>query len=170
LILTLNFFLYLSFLPVFYYFAANLGVNVPAPFLTFVFANRICRTGKSIHRKILKCKNNRYHQYFAGFGIIGDDHTDSLYGEWFIELFEGKYEFQRDAFLRCDRCTNQHYPENMDAQPFVKSSRFISKQEAKEQLIKDLGEDPEELLGYNPAQDCIEIFCMPNMPITTASK
>lgn len=47
---------------------------------------------------------------------------------------------------------------NLDAQPFVKSSRFISKQEAKDQLIKDLGEDPEELLGYNPAQDCIEIF------------
>lgn len=47
---------------------------------------------------------------------------------------------------------------NLDAQPFVKSSRFISKEEAKDQLIKDLGEDPEELLGYNPAQDCIEIF------------
>lgn len=47
---------------------------------------------------------------------------------------------------------------NLDAQPFVKSSRFISRQEAKDQLIKDLGEDPEELLGYNPAQDCIEIF------------
>lgn len=47
---------------------------------------------------------------------------------------------------------------NLDSQPFVKSSRFISKEEAKQQLIKDLGEDPEELLGYNPAQDCIEIF------------
>lgn len=47
---------------------------------------------------------------------------------------------------------------NLDARPFVKSSRFISRQEAKDQLIKDLGEDPEELLGYNPAQDCIEIF------------
>ncbi len=47
---------------------------------------------------------------------------------------------------------------NLDAQPFVRSSRFISKEEAKEQLIRDLGEDPEELLGYNPAQDCIEIF------------
>lgn len=47
---------------------------------------------------------------------------------------------------------------SLDAQPFVKSSRFISKEEAKDQLIKDLGEDPEELLGYNPAQDCIEIF------------
>lgn len=47
---------------------------------------------------------------------------------------------------------------NIDSQPFVKSSRFISKEEAKEQLIKDLGEDPEVLLGYNPARDAIEIF------------
>src|SRR5690554_2434603 len=47
---------------------------------------------------------------------------------------------------------------DLDGRPFVKSTRFLSRQEAKEQLIKDLGEDPEELLGYNPAQDCIEIF------------
>ncbi|MDD2328144.1 MAG: permease-like cell division protein FtsX [bacterium] len=46
----------------------------------------------------------------------------------------------------------------LDAQPFVRSSRFISKEEAKEQLIRELGDDPEELLGYNPALDCIEIF------------
>lgn len=52
----------------------------------------------------------------------------------------------------------QRLKQNLDAQPFVKSSRFISKDEAKEQLIKDLGEDPEELLGYNPAQDAIEIY------------
>lgn len=52
----------------------------------------------------------------------------------------------------------QQIRKNLDTQPFVKSSRFISKAEAKEQLIKDLGEDPEELLGYNPAQDAIEIY------------
>ncbi|MDO5665297.1 MAG: permease-like cell division protein FtsX [Bacteroidia bacterium] len=52
----------------------------------------------------------------------------------------------------------QRLRKNLDAQPFVKSSRFISKTEAKELLIKDLGEDPEELLGYNPAQDAIEIY------------
>lgn len=46
----------------------------------------------------------------------------------------------------------------IDNMPFVKSSRFISKEDAKNELIKELGEDPEELLGYNPAQDCIEIF------------
>ncbi len=46
----------------------------------------------------------------------------------------------------------------LDSQPFVLSSRFISKEEAKEQLITELGDDPEELLGYNPALDCIEIF------------
>lgn len=47
---------------------------------------------------------------------------------------------------------------SLDAQPFVRSTRFISKEEAKEQLVKELGDDPEELLGYNPALDCIEIF------------
>ena len=52
----------------------------------------------------------------------------------------------------------QQMRRNLDSQPFVKSSRFVSKDEAKEQLVKDLGEDPEELLGYNPAQDAIEIF------------
>ena len=51
---------------------------------------------------------------------------------------------------------------NLDGMPFVKSSLFISKEEAKEQLIQDLGEDPEELLGYNPATDCIEIYLHSN--------
>jgi cell division transport system permease protein len=46
----------------------------------------------------------------------------------------------------------------LDSRTFVNSSRFVSKEETKKQLIKDLGEDPEELLGYNPAQDVIEIY------------
>ena len=50
----------------------------------------------------------------------------------------------------------------LDGMPFVKSSLFISKEEAKKQLIEDLGEDPEELLGYNPATDCIEIYLHSN--------
>lgn len=63
--------------------------------------------------------------------------------------------------MLADDITNEQIArirKNIDGQPFVKSSRFISKEEAKAQLIKDLGEDPEELLGYNPAQDAIEIF------------
>lgn len=50
----------------------------------------------------------------------------------------------------------------LDGMSFVKSSLYISKEEAKEQLIEDLGEDPEELLGYNPATDCIEIYLHAN--------
>ena len=49
---------------------------------------------------------------------------------------------------------------SLDAMPFVKSSLFISKEKAKQQLIEDLGEDPEELLGYNPATDCIDIYLL----------
>lgn len=52
----------------------------------------------------------------------------------------------------------QRIRKDIESQPFVKSSRYVSKEEAKEQLIVDLGEDPEELLGYNPAYDAIEIF------------
>lgn len=52
----------------------------------------------------------------------------------------------------------QRIRNSIESQPFVKSSRYVSKEEAKEQLIVDLGEDPEELLGYNPAYDAIEIF------------
>ncbi len=52
----------------------------------------------------------------------------------------------------------QKIRKDIDAQAYVKSSRFVSKEEAKEELIKDLGEDPSELLGYNPAYDAIEIF------------
>lgn len=48
--------------------------------------------------------------------------------------------------------------QKIDNKPYVKSSRFISKEEAKQELIKELGEDPEELLGYNPANPAIEIF------------
>ena len=55
----------------------------------------------------------------------------------------------------------------LDAQPFVLSSRYISKEEAKEQLIKDLGRTG-ELLGYNPAQDCIEIFLHSSARTATA--
>lgn len=50
----------------------------------------------------------------------------------------------------------------LDTMPFVKSSLFISKEQAKKQLIEDLGEDPEELLGFNPATDCIEIYLHSN--------
>lgn len=50
----------------------------------------------------------------------------------------------------------------LDAMPFVKSSLFISKEDAKKQLIEDLGEDPEDLLGYNPATDCIDIYLQSN--------
>lgn len=50
----------------------------------------------------------------------------------------------------------------LDGMSFVKSSLFISKEEAKKQLIEDLGEDPEELLGFNPATDCIEIYLHSN--------
>ncbi|MDR0371816.1 MAG: permease-like cell division protein FtsX [Prevotellaceae bacterium] len=41
--------------------------------------------------------------------------------------------------------------------PFTKSVRFISKEEALSEHIKELGEDPEAFLGYNPLLASFEI-------------
>ena len=40
---------------------------------------------------------------------------------------------------------------------FAKEVKFISKEDIKKQLISDLGKDPEEIIGYNPASNCFEI-------------
>jgi len=46
----------------------------------------------------------------------------------------------------------------LDTNPYVKSTVYISKEEIKKQLIEDLGRDPEEVLGYNPAHAYIDVF------------
>ncbi len=45
----------------------------------------------------------------------------------------------------------------LDTKPFVASSVFISKEEAARNFKKELGEDFEEVLGYNPLLPSIEI-------------
>ncbi|MBP1616995.1 MAG: Cell division protein FtsX [Bacteroidetes bacterium] len=45
---------------------------------------------------------------------------------------------------------------------YVRSVHFVSKEEIKKQLIEDLGRDPEEVLGYNPASDCFDINLKPD--------
>jgi cell division transport system permease protein len=47
---------------------------------------------------------------------------------------------------------------DLNASPYIKSVVYISKDEAKEQLIADLGRDPEEVLGYNPAHAYFDVF------------
>ncbi|MDR3060141.1 MAG: permease-like cell division protein FtsX [Prevotella sp.] len=46
----------------------------------------------------------------------------------------------------------------LNANPYVKSVVYISKDEAKKQLVEDLGRDPEEVLGYNPAHAYFDVF------------
>lgn len=41
--------------------------------------------------------------------------------------------------------------------PYVKSSKFISKDDALKEIMKELGENPEEVLGVNPLHSSIEV-------------
>ncbi len=41
--------------------------------------------------------------------------------------------------------------------PYIKSITFISKEEIKKELIEELGEDPDEILGYTPVSDYFDV-------------
>ncbi|MCC8146524.1 MAG: permease-like cell division protein FtsX [Bacteroidales bacterium] len=45
----------------------------------------------------------------------------------------------------------------IDAAPFSKSTQYISKQEAAKKIEEELGQNPEEFLGYNPLPAVIEV-------------
>lgn len=45
----------------------------------------------------------------------------------------------------------------LNAKPYIKSVTFISKEEIKQDLIEELGGDPEEILGYTPASNYFDI-------------
>lgn len=45
----------------------------------------------------------------------------------------------------------------VDVSPYVLTSRYITKEEALQEHIETLGEDPEKFLGYNPLTDAFEL-------------
>ena len=45
----------------------------------------------------------------------------------------------------------------LDARPYIKSTEYISKEQAAKELEQDLGESPEEFLGFNPLQASLEV-------------
>lgn len=45
----------------------------------------------------------------------------------------------------------------LDARPYIKSTTYISKEQAAKELEEELGENPETFLGFNPLQASIEV-------------
>jgi len=50
----------------------------------------------------------------------------------------------------------------LDVEPYVKSTEMITKEQALNDLTKDLGEDPRVLLDYNPVRASIEVYLRSN--------
>ena len=51
----------------------------------------------------------------------------------------------------------QQIQQSFDTYPFVKSTQYISKEDAAKEMIAELGEDPQVFLGFNPFHASIEI-------------
>lgn len=45
----------------------------------------------------------------------------------------------------------------LDARPYIKSTQYISKEQAAKELEQELGENPETFLGFNPLQASLEV-------------
>lgn len=46
----------------------------------------------------------------------------------------------------------------LEANPYIKSVVYITKDEIKKQLVEDMGQDPEEILGFDPSRSYFDIF------------
>ena len=51
----------------------------------------------------------------------------------------------------------QRMQKKLEAQPYIKSTEYISKEMAARELEEELGENPETFLGFNPLQASIEV-------------
>ena len=51
----------------------------------------------------------------------------------------------------------ENIKKELNAAPYVRSVQFISKEDALRELELELGENPEDLLGFNPLQSSIEV-------------
>lgn len=51
----------------------------------------------------------------------------------------------------------QKTQKTLDALPYIKSTEYISKEQAVKELEEELGENPETFLGFNPLQASIEV-------------
>jgi cell division transport system permease protein len=56
-----------------------------------------------------------------------------------------------------DQATIKKLEQKLNESPYIKTVSFISKEDIKEDLIEELGSDPEELLGYIPASNYFDI-------------
>lgn len=64
-----------------------------------------------------------------------------------------------EVFLQDDlnKVDVQQFKKKLDAEPYVKSISFVSKDSAKARFIRDYGEDFEEMLDYNPLPASFEL-------------
>ena len=81
-------------------------------------------------------------------GFLGNEL--SRYVKENITMFVSLTENLTDAEIR-------NIQGELDSQPYVKSSEFISKEQALLEMQRELGENPELILGYNPFHASMEI-------------
>lgn len=82
------------------------------------------------------------------FGLLGNDL--SVYVKENLSFSIVLKDNQRETDIK-------QMQKSLDALPFIKSTEYISKEQAMKELEEELGENPETFLGFNPLQASIEV-------------
>lgn len=90
--------------------------------------------------------------------LLGTTLLVGFTGKGFTSYLKENMAISVELSDNMDEKTIAKMQKDLDANPYVKSTTYISKEEIKKQLVEDLGRDPEEVLGYNPAHAYIDVF------------
>ncbi len=62
------------------------------------------------------------------------------------------------------------FQKTLDAKPYVRKTRFVSREEAAEQLKEELGEDFLKVLGYNPLLSSVDVYLKADYAVSDSLK
>ena len=90
--------------------------------------------------------------------LLGSTLLVGLTGKGFTSYLKENMAISIELSDNIDEKEIAKMQKELSTNPYIKSTVYISKEQIKKQLIEDLGRDPEEVLGYNPAHAYIDVF------------
>lgn len=81
-----------------------------------------------------------------------------LIGRGFSSYLKENMAISIEVSDEADEVTIEKLEDVLEKNQYVRSAVYVSKEEIKQQLIRDLGRDPEEVLGYDPSHSFYDVY------------
>lgn len=89
--------------------------------------------------------------------LLGTTFLVGFTGKGFSSYLKESQAISIELADNADEASVARLQKQLAVNPYIKSTKYISKEEVKADLIKQLGHDPEEVLGYDRAKAYIDV-------------